>query len=44
MIVDVLAQSGVHAFDVALTGPEMSLILSEDDASRAFEALRALSK
>ena len=44
MIVDVLAQNGVHAVDAHEAGGEISLVLSEDDAGRAFDALRALSR
>jgi hypothetical protein len=44
MIVDVLAQSGVHAVDASVTENDLSFILHEDDAGRAFDALRALSK
>lgn len=44
MIVDVLSQNGVHAVDAHEAGGEISLILREDDAGRAFDALRALSR
>ncbi len=44
MIVDVLAQNGVHAVDAHEADGEISLVLSEDDAGRAFDALRALSR
>ncbi len=44
MIIDVLSQNGVHAIDASIAGDELSLILREDDAGRAFEALRALSR
>ena len=44
MIIDVLSQNGVHAIDASLSGEELSLILREDDAGRAFESLRALSR
>jgi len=44
MIVDVLAQNGVHAVDASVTDNELSFILGEDDAGRAFDALRALAK
>ncbi len=44
MIVDVLSQNGVHAVDAHEADGEISLILREDDAGRAFDALRALSR
>ena len=44
MIVDVLSQSGVHAVDASVADNELSLILNEDDAGRAFDTLRALSR
>jgi len=44
MIIDVLSQNGVHAIEASLAGEELSLILREDDAGRAFESLRALSR
>ena len=44
MVVDILEQSGVHAVDTNISENEISLVLSEDDAGRAFEALRALSR
>jgi aspartokinase len=44
MIVDVLAQSGVHAVDASVTENDLSFILREDDAGRAFDSLRTLSK
>ncbi len=44
MMVDVLAQNGVHAVDAHEADNEISLVLSEDDAGRAFDALRALSR
>lgn len=44
MVVDILEQGGVHAVDTSISENEVSLVLSEDDAGRAFEALRALSR
>lgn len=44
MIIDVLSQNGVHAIEASLAGEELSLILREDDAGRAFESLRTLSR
>ena len=44
MIIDVLSQNGVHAIEASLVGEDLSLILREDDAGRAFESLRALSR
>lgn len=44
MVVDILEQSGVYAVDAGISENEVSLVLNEDDAGRAFEALRALSR
>jgi aspartokinase len=44
MIVDVLSQNGVHAVDANEADGEISFILREDDAGRAFDALRTLSR
>jgi hypothetical protein len=44
MIIDVLSQAGVHAIDASLSGEDLSLILREEDAGRAFESLRDLSR
>jgi aspartokinase len=44
MIVDVLSQNGVHAVDAHEEENEISLILREDDAGRAFDTLRTLSR
>jgi hypothetical protein len=44
MIVDVLSQNGVHVVSVDEGDGEVRLILREDDAGQAFEALRTLSK
>jgi hypothetical protein len=44
MIIDVLSQVGVHAIDASLSGDDMSLILREEDAGRAFESMRELSR
>ena len=44
MIVDVLSENGVHAIEANVVEGEISFIIREDDAGRAFDALRALSK
>lgn len=44
MIVDVLSQNGVYAVDAHEVAGEIRLLLREDDAGRAFDALRALSR
>jgi hypothetical protein len=44
MIVDVMSQNGVHAVDANEADGEISLIIGEEDAGRAFEALRAFSR
>ena len=44
MIVDVLSENGVHAIEANVVKGEISFIVREDDAGRAFDALRALSK
>ena len=44
MIIDVLSQNGVHAVDANEADGEISFILKEDDAGRAFDALRELSR
>jgi len=44
MIVDVLSQNGVHVVGADEGDGEVRLVLREDDAGRAFDALRALSK
>ncbi|HIH89674.1 TPA: hypothetical protein HA344_10790 [Candidatus Bathyarchaeota archaeon] len=44
MIVDVLSQNGVHAIDANEADGEISFILREDDAGRAFDALRVFSR
>ncbi len=44
MVVNVLEQGGVYAVDAGISGNEISLVLGEEDASRAFEALRTLSR
>lgn len=44
MIVDVLSENGVHAIEANVANGEISIILREDDAGRAFDALRTLSK
>jgi hypothetical protein len=41
-VVDVLAQNGVHAVDALFTGRDISLVVKEEDAGRAFEVLRGL--
>ena len=44
MIVDVLSENGVHAIEANVVEGEISFIVREDDAGRAFDALRTLSK
>ena len=44
MIVDVLSENGVHALEANVVEGEISFIIREDDAGRAFDALRTLSK
>jgi aspartokinase len=44
MVIDVLAQNGVYAVDVSIANNEISIILREDDAGRAFEVLRLQSR
>ena len=44
MIIDVLSQSGVHVVDANEADGEVSFILKEDDAGRAFDVLRELSR
>ena len=44
MIVDVLSQNGVHAVDVNEVDGEIDFILREEDAGRAFDVLRILSR
>ena len=44
MIVDVLSENGVHAIEANVVEGEISFIIREDDAGRAFDALRVLSK
>jgi len=44
MIVDVLSQNGVHAVDVNEADGEIDFILREEDAGRAFDVLRILSR
>jgi len=44
MMVDVLSQNGVHVVGADEGDGEVRLVLREDDAGRAFDALRALSK
>jgi aspartokinase len=44
MIIDVLSQNGVDAIDASINGDELSFIITEDDAGRAFDSLRALSR
>jgi hypothetical protein len=44
MIIDVLSQNGVHAIEANLAGDELRLIIREDDAGRAFDSLRAMSR
>ncbi|MBN1682000.1 hypothetical protein JW865_00415 [Candidatus Bathyarchaeota archaeon] len=44
IVVDALAQNGVHAIDTNISENEISLVLKEDNAGHAFEALRALMR
>ena len=44
MIVDVLSENGVNAIEANVVEGEISFIVREDDAGRAFDALRTLSK
>jgi hypothetical protein len=44
MIVDVLSENGVHAIEANVVEGEISFIIREDDAGRAFDVLRALSR
>jgi hypothetical protein len=41
-VVDVLAQNGVHAVDALFTGRDISMVVKEEDAGRAFEIIRGL--
>jgi len=43
IVLDSLNQNGVHPVDAFFTESDVSLIVSEDEASRAFEVLRYLS-
>jgi hypothetical protein len=43
IVLDTLSQNGVHPVDAFFTESDVSLIVSEDEASRAFEVLRYLS-
>ncbi len=44
LVIDILAQNGVYAVDNSIANNEISVILREDDAGRAFEALRLQSR
>lgn len=44
IIVDALAQNGIHIIDTNISENEISLVLQEDYAGNAFEALRVLMK
>ena len=44
VIVDALAQGGVYAVDASYAREDVSLVVREEDASRAFEALRPLTR
>ncbi|MCX6656154.1 MAG: hypothetical protein NTY03_13705 [Candidatus Bathyarchaeota archaeon] len=44
MIVDVLSENGVHAIEANVVEGEINFIIKEDDAGRAFDALRVLSR
>jgi hypothetical protein len=43
IVLDSLSQNGVHPVDAFFTESDVSLIVSEDEASRAFDVLRYLS-
>jgi hypothetical protein len=43
-IIDALAQNGVYAVDAFFAKTDISLIVPEEDASRAFEVLRMLTR
>lgn len=43
VVLDSLSQNGVHPVDAFFTESDVSLIVSEDEASRAFDVLRYLS-
>lgn len=44
LVIDILAQNGVYAVDNSIANNEIIVILREDDAGRAFEALRLQSR
>jgi hypothetical protein len=44
MIGDVLSENGAHAVEANVAEGEISFIVREDDAGRAFDALRTLTK
>ena len=44
VIVDALTQNGVYVIDASFAQEDVSIIVDEEDASRAFEALRPLTR
>jgi hypothetical protein len=44
LLTDLLFRNGVHMVDAFFTGDEMSLIIHEEDASKAFEVLRSQTR
>jgi hypothetical protein len=44
LLTDLLFRNGVHMVDAFFTGEEMSLIIHEEDASKAFEVLRSQTR
>jgi hypothetical protein len=44
LLTDLLFRNGVHMVDAFFTGDEMSLIIREEDASKAFEVLRSQTR
>jgi len=44
LLTDLLFRNGVHMVDAFFTGDEVSLILREEDASKAFEVLRSQTR
>lgn len=44
LLTDLLFRNGVHMVDAFFTGDEMSLIIREEDASKAFDVLRSQTR
>ncbi|MFH2110905.1 MAG: hypothetical protein ABIJ47_06555 [Candidatus Bathyarchaeota archaeon] len=44
LLTDLLFRNGVHMVDAFFTGDEISLVIHEEDASKAFEALRSQTR